>query len=271
MGRNVWYLTGLQSFPDTTDVAAILVERPYSSPGTATPYRSSTATKVYPHAGAPLASHLRSGSTVLTFWPSGKASSLDSALSGHDRMLRCSFGSHLLGSLGCRTRPAMLEDGRAVRNSWLAVFTPPLPNSRASGAVRCRFGSGPCWRCWNRSRPICPGRAHDPSLKRELRDLRYEPMNPRWEIADFEHSTSRLDSARVVMSRGEKSKRRATRPYLAGDYAYRSWHTTLPLTPAGVGTLTSGPWSVRIWDIREDFALPKIPTRTFAANGLFWN
>jgi len=54
-------------------------------------------------------------------------------------------------------------------------------------------------------------------------------------------------------------------------YAYRAWHTNLPLTPTGVWHWYDGRAGMepRIREIREDYALRKIPTRAFAANALY--
>jgi hypothetical protein len=54
-------------------------------------------------------------------------------------------------------------------------------------------------------------------------------------------------------------------------YAYRAWITNLPLTPAGVWHYYDGRAGMerRIRELREDFALRKIPTRAFAANALY--
>jgi Transposase DDE domain group 1 len=111
------------------------------------------------------------------------------------------------------------------------------------------------------------------SLKRELRGLRYEPMNPRWEIADFEHRSHDWPHARRCIVARRKIEEAEPQPTLftLERYAYRAWHTTLPLTPAGVWHFYDGRAGMerRIREIREDFALPKIPTHTFAANALY--
>jgi len=54
-------------------------------------------------------------------------------------------------------------------------------------------------------------------------------------------------------------------------YAYRAWHTNLPLTPAGVWHFYAGRGGMerRIREIREDYTLRKIPTRAFEANALY--
>jgi len=56
-----------------------------------------------------------------------------------------------------------------------------------------------------------------------------------------------------------------------GRYVYRAWHTTLSLTPTGVWHFYDGRAGMerRIREIREDYALTKIPTRAFAANALY--
>ena len=111
------------------------------------------------------------------------------------------------------------------------------------------------------------------SLKRELRGLRYEPMNPRWDIAEFEHRPHDWPHARRCLVARRKIEEAEPQPTLftLERYAYRAWHTTLPLTPAGVWHFYDGRAGMerRIREIREDFALPKIPTHTFAANALY--
>jgi Transposase DDE domain group 1 len=112
-----------------------------------------------------------------------------------------------------------------------------------------------------------------PSLKRELRGLSYEPMNPRWEIAEFEHHAHDWSQARRCIVARQKIEEVDAEPTLftLERYAYRAWHTNLPLTPAGVWHFYDGRAEMerRIREIREDFALPKIPTRSFAANALY--
>jgi hypothetical protein len=112
-----------------------------------------------------------------------------------------------------------------------------------------------------------------PSLKRELRGLRYDAMNPRWEVAEFEHRPHGwLHARRCVVARKKIDE---TDPqstlFTLERYAYRAWHTNLPLTPAGVWQFYDGRAAMerRIREIREDYALTKIPTRAFAANALY--
>ena len=112
-----------------------------------------------------------------------------------------------------------------------------------------------------------------PSLKRALRGLRYEPMNARWEIAEFEHRPHDWPHARRCVVARRRIEETDPEPTLftLERYVYRAWHTNLSLTPAGVWHFYDGRAGMerRIREIREDFALPKIPTRAFAANALY--
>jgi hypothetical protein len=55
-----------------------------------------------------------------------------------------------------------------------------------------------------------------------------------------------------------------------GRYIYRAWVTNMSLTPAGIWHFYDGRAGMepRIRELREDFALRKIPTASFAANAL---
>ena len=112
-----------------------------------------------------------------------------------------------------------------------------------------------------------------PSLKRVLKGLRYEAMNPHWEIAEFEHHPHDWSQARRCIVARRRIEENDPQPTLftLERYAYRAWHTNLPLTPAGVWHFYDGRAGMepRIRELREDFALRKIPTRAFAANALF--
>ena len=112
-----------------------------------------------------------------------------------------------------------------------------------------------------------------PSLKRELGGLRYEQMNGRWEIAEFEHRPHDWPHARRCIVARRFIEKSAPEPtlFVMKHYAYRAWHTNLPLTPAGVWHFYDGRAGMerRIREIREDYALMKIPTHAFAANALY--
>jgi hypothetical protein len=112
-----------------------------------------------------------------------------------------------------------------------------------------------------------------PSLKRALRGLRYEAMNPSWEIAEFEHRPHDWPHARRCIVARRRIEEIDPHPTLftLERYVYRAWHTNLSLTPAGVWHFYDGRAGMerRIREIREDFGLPKIPTRAFAANALY--
>jgi hypothetical protein len=112
-----------------------------------------------------------------------------------------------------------------------------------------------------------------PSLKRTLGGLHYEQMNSRWEIAEFEHHPHGWSHARRCIVARRLIEKSDPEPSLftLGRYVYRAWHTNLSLTPPGVWHFYDGRAGMerRIREIREDFALPKIPTRAFAANALY--
>jgi len=111
------------------------------------------------------------------------------------------------------------------------------------------------------------------SLKRALKSLRYKPMNPSWEIAEFEHHPHGWPHARrcIVARRLTEESDPEPTLFTMGRYVYRAWHTNLPLTPAGVWHFYDGRAGMerRIREIRADYALTKIPTRAFAANALY--
>jgi hypothetical protein len=112
-----------------------------------------------------------------------------------------------------------------------------------------------------------------PSLKRVIKGLRYEPMNPRWEIAEFEHHPHDWSQARRCIVARRRIEENDPEPTLftLERYAYRAWHTNLPLTPAGLWHFYDGRAGMepRIRELREDFALRKIPTHAFEANALY--
>jgi hypothetical protein len=112
------------------------------------------------------------------------------------------------------------------------------------------------------------------SLKRALGGLRYERLNPRWEVAECEHRTSeRAPTRRCVVARRPIEETDPEPTLFALErYLYRAWITNLNLTPAGIWHFYDGRAGMepRIRELREDFALRKIPTRAFAANALYF-
>lgn len=112
-----------------------------------------------------------------------------------------------------------------------------------------------------------------PSLKRALGNLRYHRLNARWEISEREHHPSDWRQARrcVVARRLVEETEPEPTLFTLERYLYRAWITNLPLTPAGVWHFYDGRAGMepRIRELREDFALRKIPTRAFAANALY--
>lgn len=111
------------------------------------------------------------------------------------------------------------------------------------------------------------------SLKRVLGGLRYQRLNPQWEIAECEHRVSeRAPWRRCIVARRPIAE---TEPqptlFTLARYAYRAWMTNLPLSPAGIWHFYDGRAGMepRIGELREHFALRKIPTRAFEANALY--
>jgi hypothetical protein len=136
------------------------------------------------------------------------------------------------------------------------------------------FGYGPVLDMLEaRSAPYAVVARMTRSLKRELGGLNYERLNPRWEIAEFEHRAHGWPHARrcIVARRLIQESDSEPTLFILEHYAYRAWHTNLPLTPAGVWHFYDGRGGMerRIREIREDYALRKIPTRAFAANALY--
>jgi hypothetical protein len=110
-------------------------------------------------------------------------------------------------------------------------------------------------------------------LKRRLGGLRYQRLNQRWEIAECEHKVSEQAAPRrcVVARRPIEETEPQPTLFTLERYAYRAWITNLPLTPAGIWHFYDGRAGMepRIGELREHFALRKIPTRAFEANALY--
>ena len=111
------------------------------------------------------------------------------------------------------------------------------------------------------------------AFRRLLPGLRYEPANRDWEMADFEHRLQGWPKARrfVVARRLISEKEAQPTLFALGRYVYRAWVTNLTLSPAGIWHFYDGraAMELRIGELREDYALRKIPTRSFQANALY--
>jgi len=112
-----------------------------------------------------------------------------------------------------------------------------------------------------------------PALQPLLPGLRYTPVNPDWEMADFEHRPQDWSRARrfVVARRFLSSEEKQPTLFSLGRYVYPAWVTNLSLTPLGVWHFYDARAAIepRIGELLEDYALRKIPTRSFQANALF--
>jgi hypothetical protein len=111
------------------------------------------------------------------------------------------------------------------------------------------------------------------AFKRLLPGLRYESANRYWEMAEFEHRSHGWLQARrfVVARRFIPEEEPQTTLFTLGRYVYRAWVTNMNLTPPGIWHFYDGRAGMepRICELREDFALRKIPTASFAANALY--
>lgn len=111
------------------------------------------------------------------------------------------------------------------------------------------------------------------AFKRLLPGLRYESVNQQWEMAEFAYRPHGWSQARryVVARRFIPAEEPQATLFTLGRYMYRAWVTNMNLTPAGVWHFYDGRAAMepRICELREDFALRKIPTASFAANSLY--
>lgn len=112
-----------------------------------------------------------------------------------------------------------------------------------------------------------------PSLQRLLPGLGYAPVSRDWEMADFEHRPHSWSRARrfVVARQFLAGDEKQLTLFALGRYVYRAWVTNLSLTPLGVWHFYDARAALepRIRELLEDYALRKIPTRSFEANALF--
>lgn len=112
-----------------------------------------------------------------------------------------------------------------------------------------------------------------PSLQRKVGGLPYQPANPLWEVAQGEHRPEGWSHARrlIVARKLREEQEPESTLFARGRYLYRAWVTNLSLTPVGLWHFYDGRAGMepRIRELREDFALRKIPTHSFAANALY--
>jgi len=111
------------------------------------------------------------------------------------------------------------------------------------------------------------------AFKRLLPGLRYQPVNPEWEMAELEYRPHGWPHARrfVVARRFIPAEEAEITLFTLGRYMYRAWVTNMDLTPSGIWHYYDGRAAMepRICELREDYALRKIPTGSFAANALY--
>jgi len=112
----------------------------------------------------------------------------------------------------------------------------------------------------------------NPGLKRLLPGLPYQLASARWECAEGEFRAQGWSRARriVVVRRLIEAHDPQPTLFAMGRYVYRAWATNLSLTPPGVWHFYDGRAAVElhVHELREAFALRKIPTASFEANAL---
>jgi hypothetical protein len=110
-------------------------------------------------------------------------------------------------------------------------------------------------------------------LRRWLPSLQYQSINSVWEMAEFEHRSHGWPHARrfCVARRFIPNEETQSTLFSLGRHVYRVWVTNMNLTPAGIWHFYDGRAAMepRIGELREDYALRKIPSRSFAANALY--
>ncbi len=110
-------------------------------------------------------------------------------------------------------------------------------------------------------------------LRRLLPGLRYHSVNSDWEMVDVEHRSHGWPHARrfCVARRFVPDPESQSTLFSLGRHVYRVWVTNMDLTPAGIWHFYDDRAAMepRIGELREDFALRKIPTRSFSANALY--
>jgi hypothetical protein len=111
------------------------------------------------------------------------------------------------------------------------------------------------------------------AFKRLLPGLRYESVNKQWEMAELDHRSHGWPHARqfVVARRFIPNEEAETTLFTLGRYMYRAWVTNMDLTAGGIWHFYDGRAAMepRICELREDYALRKIPTSSCAANALY--
>jgi hypothetical protein len=111
------------------------------------------------------------------------------------------------------------------------------------------------------------------AFKRLLPGLPYESVNRQWEMTEFEYRPHGWPHARrfVVARRFIPDEEPQSTLFTLGRYVYRAWVTNMNLTPSGIWHYYDGRAGMepRICELREEYALRKIPTASFAANALY--
>jgi len=110
-------------------------------------------------------------------------------------------------------------------------------------------------------------------LKRTLPGISFCPVNSLWEMGECEHRAHTWPEGRrhVFARRLIENVDGLPSLFTMGRYQYRGWVTNMDLSAPAVQHFYDGRAiiEVRIRELRQDFALANIPTRSFAANALY--
>lgn len=112
------------------------------------------------------------------------------------------------------------------------------------------------------------------SLKRVLGGLHYQRLNVRWEIAECEHRPHDWTQTRRCIVARRRIEEAEPEPTLFSleRYLYRAWITNASLSATGVWHFYEGRAGMepRIRELREDFALRRIPTGPLLLTPFTW-
>ncbi len=165
------------------------------------------------------------------------------------------------------------EGGPALPETSFAIVPPEIRELRVRADAG--FGYHPVLETLETHRADCAvvGGWTAP-LERLLPGLRYQPANARWVGAQGEfRAHGRRQGRRIVVPR-RLIKQDDVQPTLfpIGRCLYRVWITNLALTPAGVAHFYDGRAAMepRIRQLREDFALRKIPRPLWTPTRSTW-
>lgn len=111
-------------------------------------------------------------------------------------------------------------------------------------------------------------------LRERLRALRFEPLDDRWALADFQYQPAAWPQKRRFIAVRRRLRPEEPQPTLftLGRYCYHAYVTNLPVSAVRVWRFYNDRARVElsIRELKQDYALGEIPTRRFNANALYF-